>query len=536
MGTNREILHFDVCVIGGAGGGLSAGLRAKESGAKKVLIIDKMKKMGGSTRMVGGFAAVETHVQKRLGLHYTADEVFREHMRMSSWHCNAKLVRKWYMQSADVVRWLEDKGISYTDVQGFSNVPGEGKYQLIHMLEGGGNRLVSVLLNACEKAGVELMTETRGTKLLTDDTGAVIGVIAMQGEHELEIRAKSVVIATGSIGYNQELLKRLYPGEDLSHDWMWSGVLPHNTGDGLLMAEAVGAANGRMSAYYGGPHSANMRIWNIMQRPMLMHLNRNGERFVDEAISQYEDWAWMRAMAIGLQPERMCFPLMDESIFREMLRRRENLTGEEGPQMDESIYRDVQRRGENLTGEEGTQGTSKRQYISGKYGENASSSLESGRDDPCAWLDKLEDNFKNEIAKGENSSMAVFDTLNEVAAYIGADPEVLKTTVKEYNLFCKHRYDADFLKPAEYLWPLTTAPYYIFKGYQAIGICIGGILIDHNMRVLDKTHRPIKNLYAVGTCTSGWFNDGYSFMGTMFSIVLFGGYSAGKLAAEEAMK
>ena len=218
MGTNREILHFDVCVIGGAGGGLSAGLRAKESGAKKVLIIDKMKKMGGCTRMAGGFAAVETHVQKRLGLHYTADEVFREHMRMSSWHCNARLVRKWYMQSADVVRWLEDKGICYTNVQGYSNVPGEGKYQLIHIWREAETRLVNVLLDACEKAGVELMTETRGTRLLVDDTGAVVGVIATQGDHELEIRTKSVVIATGSIGYNQELLKRFYPGKDFSHD------------------------------------------------------------------------------------------------------------------------------------------------------------------------------------------------------------------------------------------------------------------------------------------------------------------------------
>ena len=150
--------------------------------------------------MTGGFAAVETHVQKRLGIHYTADEVFREHVRMTSWHCNAKLVRKWYMQSADVVRWLEDKGVGFTNVEGFSNVPGEGKYRLIHMIEGGGNQLVNVLLDACEKAGVELMTETRATRLLVDDNGAVVGVIATQGDHELEIRTKGVVIATGSFG------------------------------------------------------------------------------------------------------------------------------------------------------------------------------------------------------------------------------------------------------------------------------------------------------------------------------------------------
>jgi flavin-dependent dehydrogenase len=62
-------------------------------------------------------------------------------------------------------------------------------------MEGTGNQLVNVLLDACEKAGVELMTETRGTRLLTDDNGAIVGVLATQGDKELEIHAKSVVIA-----------------------------------------------------------------------------------------------------------------------------------------------------------------------------------------------------------------------------------------------------------------------------------------------------------------------------------------------------
>lgn len=507
MGTDREITEFDVCVIGGAGAGLCAGLQAKESGAGRVLIIDKMKKMGGCTRLSAGFVAVESHVQKRLGIQITANEVFQEHMRMTSWHCNAKLVRKWYLQSADVVRWLEDKGVRYTQVEGY------GKYKISHWMEGAGNQLVNVLLEACEKAGVELMTETHGTRLLVDDSGAVVGVLAKQGDRELEIHAKSVVIATGSIGYNKELLERFYPGKDFGHVKIMSAV-PHNTGDGLLMAEEVGAANGHLSTLYIGPHNhpANMRIGNIMRRPMMMYLNRNGERFVDESIPQYEAWAWMRAIAIELQPDRMCFPMMDESIFREMLRRRENMTYIEA-----------------------YQGSSKRQDMLEKYGDNAPA-IEPAADDPCAWLDMLKDDFKNEIARGEDSRMAICNSLEEAAEYIGADSQVLKASVAEYNGYCENQYDADFLKLPEYLWPLKTAPYYIFKGFQGIDTCVGGILIDHNMRVLDKKHYPIQNLYAAGVCTSGWANNGYSFMGTCLGITLFGGYSAGRLAAEEAMR
>jgi fumarate reductase flavoprotein subunit len=389
----------------------------------------------------------------------------------------------------------------------------QGKYHPIHFIEGAGNELVNVLLNACKKAGVVLMTETRGTKLLTDSKGAVVGVLARQDDKELEIHAKSVIIATGSIGYNKELLQRFYPGKDFSHVKLMSAV-PHNTGDGLLMAEDVGAANGQMSTLYIGPHChpINMRIGNIMRRPMMVYINRNGERFVDESSPMHDTWWWMRSMAIELQPDRMCFPLMDESIFREMLRRRENL----------SVL-------------EAQQGTSKRQYMLSKYGEDAPA-LESGMDDPCAWLDMLEDDFKNEIARGKDSRMAICGSLEEVAEYVGANPQVLKATVEEYNRSCEIKYDSEFLKTAEYLWPLKKAPYYVFKGYQGIDTCIGGILIDHNMRVLDKKQYPIKNLYAAGVCTSGWTNNGYAFMGTCLGSTLFGGYSAGKLAAEEAIK
>jgi succinate dehydrogenase/fumarate reductase flavoprotein subunit len=157
-------------------------------------------------------------------------------------------------------------------------------------------------------------------------------------------------------------------------------------------------------------------------------------------------------------------------------------------------------------------------------------------DDPCAWLDMLEDDFKDEVDRGDDPRLAICDTLEEVADFIGAEPEVLKKSVEDYNRFCEIQYDCDFLKPAEYLWPLTTPPYYIFKGFQGIDTCIGGILIDHNMRVLNEQHRPIKYLYAAAVCTSGWANNGYAFMGTCLGSSLFGGYSAGKLAAEEAMK
>ena len=84
--------------------------------------------------------------------------------------------------------------------------------------------------------------------------------------------------------------------------------------------------------------------------------------------------------------------------------------------------------------------------------------------------------------------------------------------------------------------PLNTPPYYVFIGKQGVDTFIGGIRINHNMQVLSKGLYPIKNLYAVGVSTSGWANSGYANFGSCLGLSLYSGYTAGRLAAEAAMK
>ena len=113
-----------------------------------------------------------------------------------------------------------------------------GPLQMMHTVNGGGAAMAGPFDAALKEAGVKLMLETKATELITDNSGAVVGVRAESKGSKVEIAAKSVVIATGGYAYNPELTARFTP--ELAGTW---GVgFPGSTGDGIIMASNVGAA------------------------------------------------------------------------------------------------------------------------------------------------------------------------------------------------------------------------------------------------------------------------------------------------------
>ena len=110
--SNVDEFSADIVVIGAGGAGLPAVVRATEAGAK-VILLDKRKSLGGTARPAGGFFAVESPAQKRLGIRTTADELWKMHIEISNWRCDARIVHNWFNESGDMVRWLEEKGLKF---------------------------------------------------------------------------------------------------------------------------------------------------------------------------------------------------------------------------------------------------------------------------------------------------------------------------------------------------------------------------------------------------------------------------------------
>ena len=414
-----KTMKVDLCVVGAAGGGLAAAVRAKQLGVEKIVVLEKMKKPGGCTQMAAGMFALNSPVQERMGLHYDVDQAFLELIQVLNWDVDAMLVRKWINGTGENIRWLEEQGMEFDGVEPFNGVKDKVR-STYHMSRKSGYRtgkkIVETLLASCEKLGIEILTQTRATKLIRGDDGAVSGVIASgpDGE-EIRIDAKAVVLSTGSISSNKDLIARFYCSDEYRNIRIMANV-PHNTGDGLIMAEEIGAGTGSISTLFIGPHNhfpgASEVAGAVIRRPYPLRVNRNGERISDEGWILTSEFAWMIGVNLDKQPGKVIYGIIDADLLHYMqVNKREPMTVSE----------------ELVT----------------HHGNNWDSDHEEAAFDPGQWLDLIPE----ETAKEEKAGRArICNTIAEIAEYIGCDAAELEETINRYNSFCEKGHDDDFLK------------------------------------------------------------------------------------------
>lgn len=472
--VNSSILETQIAVLGAGGAGMAAAVAAAEKGAD-VIVLEKLSNLGGNSARAEGLLAAESPAQERLKIDAQRDDVFNIAMSYAHWKINARIVRAFIDKSGDTIRWLEDQGLFFDRVPHY--YPNQ-RIRTWHCLRGRGMELIDVLLKTGEKLGVRILCETAAKKILIDKKGNVTGVVATSGNRELTIKAKSVIIATGGYGGNRRLLKKYYP--PLTRNMRCVGAA--NTGDGLLMALNIGAATeglGLLQFCGHSPLRAPEFIRATGEEPNTIWVNNKGVRYMNEAIS-FNHFESINGLL--LQPDNICYTLFDEKI-------RMNL-------IEKGVIKGL-----------GTVVT------------------------PATKLIGLDRQLQLAIKKGNAKIDGSWD---EIARWIGAKPEVLNNTVKEYNCFCDNGRDMLFTKDRKYLDALRTPPYYALKCYPAFLGTIGGIKINENTEVLNKDFEPIPGIYAAGIDTGGWEIDTYNAVlsGTTFGFAVNSGRIAGENAAD----
>jgi fumarate reductase flavoprotein subunit len=143
--------------------------------------------------------------------------------------------------------------------------------------------------------------------------------------------------------------------------------------------------------------------------------------------------------------------------------------------------------------------------------------------------------LKEELeANKDDGDIKIAGSLDEIAAWMGLEPDTLKAAVQRYNDACDKGYDADFAKDPRFLLPIRKAPFYALKCYQGFHGTVGGIKINHYMEVVDLKDDPIPGLYAAGSDTGGWEGDTYCLLlsGSTFAFAI----SSGRMAGENALE
>ena len=179
-----------------------------------------------------------------------------------------------------------------TPLGGATTMPSMETFQarIQNDLRGFGQALVGALLAGCLDRGIEPMLDAPVRRLLVED-GAVVGVeYTLAGQAHRLMARRGVILATGGFEWNAELARTFLRGP-LTHP----ASPPMATGDGLKLAQRVGAGLGNMTSAWwaptitpsgeawpdGTPRSAPVLIERTL--PGSMMVNRRGKRFCNEA-------------------------------------------------------------------------------------------------------------------------------------------------------------------------------------------------------------------------------------------------------------
>lgn len=493
----------EVLVIGAGGAGLAAAVSAHENGAK-VIVLEKMPRVGGNTIISGSaYNAADPGRQANIEMtdleKETIEKLINEEQEdetVKAWQ--AQLKEEWdaYLASGETslfdsptlhklqtynggskkgtpelidtlatnaypaVEWLEAKGMAFKDY--IFTVLG-GLWSRAHKPEQPlGTGYIQTYSQYIDEHAedIKVYTDTTATKLVVED-GRVVGVEAENNGNTVTFRAtKGVILATGGFGANVEMRDQyntIWPSLTNIKTTNHTGA----TGDGLVMAEAIGAELYGMEDIQllpmGDPETGSLS-GNIEQGVQnRIFVNKEGERFVDEG--ERRD---VMTKALMEQTDSYMWVIVDKNSYP---------TGDTVNNFNESI----------------------------------DSLVEHGRA------------FKA-------------DTLEELAEKIGVDPTKFVEAVDTFNQAVDGTIEDPFGRTL-FDKKIDTAPFYAGARVPTVHHTMGGVRINNQAQVLDGEGNVIPGFFAAGEVTGGIHGTNRLGGNALADITVFG-----RIAGESAAK
>lgn len=544
-------MTYDVIVVGAGLAGLTATCELIDAG-KKVLLVDQepANSIGGQAFWsFGGVFLVDSPEQRRLGIKDSKDLAWQD------WLGTAAFDRlddedtwgyRWARAYVDFAAsekysWLKSKGIKFFPVVGWAERGGSlagghgNSVPRFHIVWGTGPGLVepfaNKVLEAAENGRIEFKPRHKVTELITEN-GAVVGIqghVLQPSDVErgkessrevigdFEYRADAIVIASGGIGANLDLVKKNWPSRlGVPPERMVSGVPAYVDGSMLEIAEGVGGRlvnRDRMWHYTEGLKNWNP-IWKnhgirILPGPSSMWFDALGNRFAAPNFPGFDTLSTLEAIQ-KTGYDYSWFILTEKIIEKEFA-----LSGsEQNPDLTNRSIKDVMKRA--------LPGPSKPVQAFKEYGE----------DFVIAHSLKELVASMNQLAGNE-----LLDFLHIKEQILARDREIDNTFTKDAQVTAirgARNYIGDKLirvaKPHKILDP-QAGPLIAVRLNILTRKTLGGLQTDLNGAVLNDTGQRIPGLFAAGeVCGFGGGGvHGYrSLEGTFVGGCLFTGLQVGK--------
>ena len=483
----------DVVILGYGGAGACAAIEAHDAGAK-VLILEKLPEGGGNTAVSsGGFMVPKSGDE--------AYEYLSATFEFADSEKDDELLRTFCREITTVKGFIEglkpETKLMIYGYAGFKTLPHADtieKYR-IRGKKRGGDMLFDQLRYAVEEVRkIEVMLETPALELIRRNN-EVVGVIAESKGKKIAIRAnRAVVLATGGYEYDPESLRTFSLGTQIA-----ALGSPGNTGDGLRMAQTMGARLWHMTCYSCPLGVRVPGLKSAMQINMLapshIWVDQDGKRFVNE--KGIDSHTCLYAVN-QMDPVKHRYPRIPAYlIFDEKARQNGPIVG--GATSGYALNREGY-----------------------KWSKDNSAEIESG-------------------------IIVSAPTIRELAEKIGVPADALEATVTKWNTDITNGKDTEFgrilqreaghktvqigREAPKVSEPLGEGPYYAAALYPTLLNTQGGPKKNVQGQVMDPTDRPVPRLYVAGELGSMWGNI-YQGATNNAECIVFGRI-AGRTAAQE---
>ncbi|MEL7131163.1 MAG: FAD-binding dehydrogenase [Pseudomonadota bacterium] len=543
----------DAIVVGSGLAGLAAAAELGDRG-KRVLILDQEPRhfMGGQAFWsLGGLFMVDTPEQRRMGIRDSRDLALSDWMGSAQFDRNEDAMpREWAKAYIDFAAgemrpWLHAMGLRWFPVVGWAErgggyADGHGNsVPRFHITWGTGPGIIEHFVRRCEeheKTGLIQFKFRHQVDRIDMENGAAKGVSgtilaednAQRGAKtnrdavgEFALRAPSVIVTSGGIGGNFDMVRQVWPADRLgpAPKDMVAGVPAHVDGRMIGISEAAGGhvINGdRMWHYTEGVKNWDP-IWpshgiRILPGPSSMWFDAEGNRFKPPALPGFDSMSTLRdILATGY--DYSWFVLTQKVIKKEFA-----LSGsEQNPDLTSKKWSEV----------------IKQRVLSGKRATGPVEAFkERGEDFVVANDLHALVRGMNQVAGGNLIDEAKLRTQIEAR-----DAQIDNPFSKDAQMIAIHaarNYRGDRLlrtaKPHKFLDP-ANGPLVAVKLHILTRKTLGGLHTTLESQMIDASGQPVPGLFAAGE-VAGFGGGGYhgynALEGTFLGGCIFSGRVAGR--------